>query len=306
MASVSPDNMLEVKETFRDYVKDIKGKLDDKIVNNPKFEELYFKELSYIYRKTGNINFDILVADDKKSVSITSYSPVIDCSRPEFRGENNAFIRTIFRLKDNNLVCECNQGVLFDRTLLEKNGIRVELDYESKLETNYSEQYFDENGIEYSDNFFSDVYHFDDKKKYIDLRERVMSSFHKPLFSEYELAKIPIHIMQACVRNTYRKKGSLAVIHANVGTATRNGYKNVNCALYACHPSFPDMLRGGSIIAKTSGDSNDDFKFELVGDYSNSIEEAFKKAKEELKKGLEESNLKEYSKKTYDALLENM
>ena len=307
MASVTPENMLEVKEFFRTTIKDVKGQLNSKIVNNPKFEEVFFKEMAYFHRKTLNINFDVVVSEDKNSVSITSYSPVVDCSRPEFRGKNKAFLRSVFYLKDNNLVCEYNQGVLFDRRTLEKNGIRVELAYESKLETNYSTKYFDEFGIEYSFNSFSDVYPFDDESDDIDLREKTMSSFHKPVFSEYKLAEIPIHIMNASVRNTYRKKGSLAVIHSNVGTATRDGYKDITCALFVCHTTIPEMLRGGVMFAKTSEKSNNNnFRFGIVNDYSDTIENAYIKAREEFKKGIEQSSLKEYSKKTYDALLENI
>lgn len=301
MTSLSPDNVLEVKEFFRNTIKDVKGKLNPLIVNNPKFEELLFKELTFFYRKTLNTSFDVVISDDKNSVSITSYSPVVDCSKVEFRGKNKAFLRTIFSLKDDNLVCDFNQGVLFDRNLIEENGIRVQLPYESKLETSYSTRFFDVNGIEYSDNTYSDVYHFDDASKDIDLRERTMSSFHKPIFYEYQLATIPIHVMNANVRNTYRKNGSLAIIHSNVGIATINGYKNVSGALFTCHSSIPEMLRGEIMFAKT----DNEFKFHLLNNYSDTMENAYKKASNEFKKGIEESNLKDYSKKTYDAMILN-
>ena len=306
MASITPENMLEVKEFFRTTIKDVKEKLNPEIVNNPKFEEMFFKELSYFYRKTLSIKYDVIVSDDKNSVSVTSYNPIVDCKRVEFRGKNRAFLRSVFSLKEKNLVCEFNQGVLFDRKLIEENGMRVGLDYESKLETNYSAKYFDENGIEYSDNSYSDVYPFDDEVDDIDLRERTMSSFHKPVFNEYKLAGIPIHVLKASVRNTYRKYGSMGIIHSNVGEATRDGYKSVTCALFTCHTLTPELLRGEVMFAKTTGSNNGDLKFEMMNDYADSFENAFYKAQTDFKKGIEESNLKEYSNKTYNGLLENI
>ena len=299
----SSDNLLEIKEFFRNTVIDVKGKLNSAIVNSPKFEEQFFKELAYFYSKTQNINFDVVVADDKNSVSITSYSPVVDCVNPLFRGKNKAFVRSVFSLSGDNLVCDFSQGVLFERKLIEESGVRVELDYEAKLETNYSVRYFDVDGIEYSDNSFSDVYPFTDEVEDVDLRERTLSSFHKPIFNEFQLPSIPIHVMKGMARNTYRKKGSFAVIHSNVGVATREGYKEVSSSLYACHPSIPEMLRGGEMFAKTTGN---DFKFEILNNYAPDMKQAYDKARNDLRKHLNDSNLKEYSKRTFDSLINNL
>lgn len=302
MSNVNPANMLEVKDFFRRTIKDVEGKLNPLIVNNPKFEELLFKELSFFYSKTQSIDIEVLVSLDKNSVTITSYNPVVDCRKVEFRGNNKAFLRTIFSLKDDNLVCDFNQGVLFDRKILEKNGIYAILDYESKLEVNYSMRFFDAFGIEYSDNSFTDVYHYDNESVDVNLREQVMSSFHKPLFYEFSLATIPIHVMKASVRNTYRKKDSLGIIHSNIGTATRDGYKDVVGALYSCHTAIPEMLRGKKLFAKTNINSPL-FKFLIVDNYAPTLDEAYKKAQDEFKQGVEKSNLKDYSLKTYNEIV---
>lgn len=299
-------NMLEVKEFIRTKIKDSKEQLNSELVNNPKFEEVFYKELNYIYYKTGKLDFNVDIAEDKNSLSITSYQPVIDCSRVEFRGKNRSFIRTVIYLKEKNMVCEYNQGVLFDRKLLESNNIRTGLSYESKLETYYAAKYFNEYGIEYSDNSYSDIYHFDSNIDDVDLRERTMSSFHKPIFYEYTLAQIPIHVMKATVRNTYRKNGSLSIIHLNVGTGTTNGYENVSSLLYTCHPACPEMLRGEKMIAKAVNLDDGKLKFEIVDNYSDSFEKAFSKAKEEFKTKIEKSYLKESNKKGYEFLLNNI
>lgn len=305
MSNLNPVSMLEVKDFFRSTIKDVESKLNPLIVNNPKFDELLFKELSFFYSKTQSIEMEVIVSDLKDSVTITSYKPVVDCRKKEFRGNNKAFMRTIFSLKDDNLVCDYNQGVLFDRKILEKNNIYTKLDYESKLEVSYSMRFFDVYGIEYSDNSFTDVYHYDNESSEVNLKEQVMSSFHKPLFYEYSLATIPIHVMKASVRNTYRKKDSLGIIHSNVGTATRDGYKDVIGALFSCHTAIPEMLRGKELFAKTNVNSPL-FKFEVVSDYAPNLEEAYKKAQMEFKEGVEESNLKSYSLKTYNEIVKNL
>ncbi len=306
MASVNPEDLLETKEFFRSTIKDIKGELNPLMVNNPKFEELLYNELLFYVRKTGSIDFDIVISDDKNSVTITSYNQIQVCNIEDLSDKNRTFMKTVFSLKDTNLLCDYSQGVLFDRKDLENQGIRVELSYEAKLETFYSMRYFNQYGVEYSNNSYSDVYPFDDKSDDIDLRERVMSSFHKPVFNEYKLASIPIHVVKASVRNTYRKEEYLSVIHSNVGTATRDGYKDVNCRLYTCHPLTPEFLRGESLIARSSGDIVRGFRFEIENGYANSFEEAYSKAQQEFKDSIKDLELKESNSKIYNYLMEKL
>jgi hypothetical protein len=306
MTGVKPEDLLETKEFFRTTIKDIKGEINPLMVSNPKFEELLYNELLFYVRKTGNIDFDIVVSDDKNSVTITSYCPIQECGIKELNDKNRAFMKTIFFLKDTNLVCDYNQGVLFDREELEKQGMRVELSYESKLETFYSTRFFNQYGVEYSNNQYSDVYPFDDFAEDIDLRERVMSSFHKPIFNEYKLASIPIHVMKASVRNTYRKEEYISVIHSNIGIATRDGYKDVNCGLFTCHPLTPEYLRGESVIAKSKGDVVRGFRFEIENDYANSFEEAYSKAQQEFKESIKDLELKDSNSKIYNYLMERL
>lgn len=306
MTSVLPENLLENKELFRNTIKDVKEQLNKEIVDNPKFEELLYNELLFFVRKTLKNDFDVVVSDDKNSVSITSYSPIVGCSVPQLNDKNKAFLRSVIYLKDTNLVCEYNQGILLDRKSLEDSGIRVSLSYESKLETYYSCRFFNKDGVEYSSNSYSDVYPFSDDADDIDLMERTMSSFHKPIFNEYKLPTIPIHVIRANTRNTYRKEDSLAVIHANVATATRDGYKDVNCGLYTNHSLLPEMLRGEKLFAKSSGNNVVGYKFSLVDDYANSFEEAYKKANDNFKKSIENSDLKNYNNKAYEYFMEKL
>lgn len=302
MATVTPDQLLETKAFFRSTIKDVREKLNPLLINNPKFDELLYNELFFFVRKIGSTEMEVSVSDDKNSVSIVSHKPLLECSFPEFNGKNRAYMKTIIYLKDTNLVCEFNQGVLLNRKLLEENGFRAKLQYQSKLETYYSIKFFTENGIEYSNSSYSDVYPFDDICNDIDLRERTLSSFHKPTFNEYQLPVIPIHVLGAKIRNTYRKKDSLAVIHSNVATGTRDGYKDVHCALFTCHPSMPELLRGAKMFAKSVGNAVVGFRFDLVDDYASSIPEAYEKARKEFKEAIENCNLKEFNMNIYTAL----
>ncbi len=289
---------------FQQYFNENVDKIDRKLTSNPKFNEAFMRELAFLYRKTLNYNYDINVSLDGSSVSITSYSPLMDCGI-EFRRNNKAFFRSTISLHGDNMKIEFCQGVLFDRKLLEEKGMKVAFQYESKLETEYTCNFYDSLGIEYSNSSYKDINYFDDPSKDVDLREKVMSSLYKPVFSEYQLAVIPVHIVRANLRNTYRKNDSLAVIHSNVCYADRKGYHNLICALYTSHPFFPEMLRGAALIAKTSGDENN-LKFDIVSDYADNFDNLYKKAYDEFKEGLATSPLAQKNITMYNALVERL
>lgn len=301
--AITPDIEQKKEEFYRTTLAEVKGKLSEKITKNPIFEEMFHKEFNYLLYKTGNSNYDVIIADDKKSVSITSYSPVIDC-KLEFIGKNKSFIRTIFKLdEDDNLICDYNQGSLFNRRDIEKDGIKVELHYESKLETAYSYRVFDKDGIQISDNSYTDVYPFNEEYDEVDLREKVMSSFHKPAFVIKGFPKIPIHVMKATVRNTYRKYDSLAVIHSNMGIAQRNGYHDIICGLYTCHTARPEMLRGFNRIAEAKGNNNNELKFVMLDNYAKDLYEGYDKAVKEFREGVENADLSQLNPKTKEAIM---
>ena len=289
---------------FLDYLKKVRNELDTKLVNNPKFDELFLKELTFLYRKTLSLNYDIQVSNDKKSVSITSYSSLKDCGI-QFRDNNKGFFRTVFSLYGENMKIEYNQGILFDRRVLEKKGMRIRFPYESKLETEYTCNYYDSDGIEYSNSSYKDVYHFDDPSVDVDLREKVMSPLYKPVFSEYQLAVVPVHIVRANLRNTYRKNDSLAIIHSNVCYADKQGYHDLVCNLYTSHPMFPEMLRGSALVAKTEGSSNN-LKFNIVSDYAEDFNHLYSKAYSEFKTGLATSPLAQSNFNIYSAIINRL
>ena len=295
----------EREEFFEKSYSEIKSKLNEKLLNNPRFDDAFYKELNYFYRKTMSLDFDVVVAADSNSVIITSTNPIENFD-DESPVANKAYLETVIYLKDNNMVCDFSQGVLFDRKDLEKSNRNIPINYETKLENFYSTKYFDECGIEYSDNSYNDVYFYDEKINDINIREQVVSTFHKPVFDEYHLATSPIHIIRATVRNTYRKSDSLGIIHSNIGTLTRDGYKDVNCVLFTCHASFPDRLRGDVMFAKARSDKEGKFKFEIMNYYAKDIVEAYNKAKDDFKKGVMESDLKSTNEKAYDRIIESL
>ena len=289
MKTNAPELENEKEKFYKTSLAKIKGTLSDEVFNNPAFEPLFHKELNYFLYKTNSVDFTVLVSDDKKTVSITSYNPICDC-RKELVGKNKAFLRTLFYVQDGYLVCDFNQGVLFSRKDIENIGYRLPCEYETKLETAYSTKFFDADGIQISDNSYTDVYPFLEKFRDIDLRERTMSSFHKPKFKVEGFPVIPIHIIRATVRNTYRKYDSLGILHSNMGTALKEGYSDVICGLYTCHTARPELLRGFNRIAETKGNKNTDLKFKVANDYASDINEAYEKAKKEFKAGVENNS----------------
>ena len=295
---------IEINEKFKSILEDVKGKINDEILSNPKFEELFLNELNYIYFKTASVDVDIDIALDKNYVSIISNAPLINCERKEFDGNNKNYFKTTFYLKNGNLFIDYDQGTLVDREVLEMANLKSSFKYESKLETNYSMRCFTKKGVEYSNNSYSDSYFLGTKSESTNMKDAVLSSFHKPIFSEYKLAKTPIHVLNATVRNTYRKKGEFGVIHTNHAICTSKGYENVICSLYTVHPMFPELLRGETKIAK-SIEKDGKYIFVVENDYSKNVTEGIKKANTEFKKALEEQKEK-IDKNIYDDILENI
>ena len=297
-------NSNEVKEKFKGILEDIKGKINKDIVSNPKFDEYFLNELDYIYSKTNNIDIKVYPAFDNNSVSIINNAPLTDCAKEEFNGNNKNMFKTTFYLKNGNLFIDYDQGTLVDREVLEMANLKSSFKYESKLETNYSMRCFTKKGVEYSNNSYSDSYFLGTKSESTNMKDAVLSSFHKPIFSEYKLAKTPIHVLNATVRNTYRKKGEFGVIHTNHAICTSKGYENVICSLYTVHPMFPELLRGETKIAK-SIEKDGKYIFVVENDYSKNVTEGIKKANTEFKKALEEQKEK-IDKNIYDDILENI
>lgn len=300
---------IELNDKFNNMLNDAKTKGDSNIFSNPKFDELFLNELSNIYFKTADLDIKIEESFDKKSVSIVSYAPLINSAKKELDGKNKNFYKTTFYIKNNNLFVEYDQGTLINKEELEKADMKSNVFYECKLETNYSMRCFNEFGVEYSNNLYNDSYLIDeDKYDDINLREIVQSSFYKPVFSEYKLAKAPIHILNANVKNIYRKAGEYGVIHVNYSKCTKNGYEGINCSLYSVHTMFPELLRGAIRIAKTvesTDEKNMNFVFEVDNNYAENVSMCIKKANESFKNEIM-NNKNKIDEKIYNNLLENV
>ena len=295
---------MAVEEIKNPKLEQAKKELDSLLANNPSFDDVFLKELRYLSYKTQDDNIEMKISDDKKSVSLTTFSPIVDYSIPDFKGSNESYINSKIYLKDDNMILETSQGVLFDRKELEKSGYTTYAVYESKLETLYSYYCYDKYGFEYSNSSYSDTYPINKPMEELNAMEQTNSSFHKPEFYEYMLPKHPIHMLGASVRNVYRKKGSYAVIHANVAKITTRGYENVNCALYTTHYLTPKLLRGEKKIAK-SVEHEGRYIFIIDKKYAESVEEGYNKAREELKNELEK-NKNDYDNDTYNYIIENI
>ena len=125
----------------------VKSELDSALANNPSFDDVFLKELKYLYFKTHDSNVDIKVSSDKLSVSLTTFSPIVDCNVSEFKGSNESYINSKIFLSGDNMVVLYSQGVLFDRKKLEESGYKTFALYESRLETLYAMVCYDKYGL---------------------------------------------------------------------------------------------------------------------------------------------------------------
>ena len=296
------------KETYDELkrmLNEAKIDLNPELQKNPKFEESLMREVVYVYQKTMNKNFTISVSPDKNSLIVMNFTPVM-CGLEGIKPKKT-FFNLKFYLNNGKFVYEVNQGTLFDTNDLRKKDMDIDDIFRSKIETVYLTKYFDEEGIEYSFSTYNDCYFFVDSCEDIDLREKVMSSFHKPGFSEFQLAVLPKYILRAKIGNIYRKLDTLSIIHSNTCIATEKGYKDLRCSLFLASPTFPDKLIGSQLVAKTNDDElSNGMKLNIIDNYAVDINGVYAKAKDSFKIGLEKSPLKEKKNGIYNAILKKV
>ncbi len=292
----------EVYDELKRMVNESKSELNPELLKNPKFDETVLREIIYVYQKTMNKDFKISVSPDKNSLVIMNFTPVT-CGLAGI-APKRTFFNLKFSLKDGKFVYEVNQGTLFDTNDLRKHDMDIDEVFRSKIETMYLTKYFDEEGIEYSFSTYNDCFFFPDSCDEIDLREKVMSSFHKPGFSEFKLAVLPKYILRAKIENIYRKLDTLSIIHSNTCIATEKGYKDLRCSLFLSSPIFPDKLIGAQMVAKTNDDElRNGMKLNILDNYGATINDVYDKAKNYFKTGLETSPLKEKKNNIYNAIM---
>ncbi len=295
----------EIYDELKRMLNEAKVELNPELLKNPKFDESLMKEVVYVYQKTMNKNFTISVSPDKNCLTVMSFTPVT-CALEGIRPKKT-FFNLKFYLNNGKFVYEVNQGALFDANDLRKKDMSLDDIFRSKIETLYLTKYFDEEGIEYSFSTYNDSYFFVDSCEDIDLREKVMSTFHKPGFSEFQLAVLPKYVLRAKVENIYRKLDTLSIIHSNTCVATEKGYKDLRCSLFLASPTFPDKLVGSQLVAKTNDDEiNNGLKLNVVDNYASDINAVYTKAKDSFKVGLEKSPLKDRKASIYNAILKKI
>ena len=56
----------EREEFFEKSYSEVKSKLNEKLLNNPRFDDVFYKELNYFYRKTMSLDFDVVVGPESR------------------------------------------------------------------------------------------------------------------------------------------------------------------------------------------------------------------------------------------------
>lgn len=297
------NNVVVVEPTAEEIYKSIQYSVDKKMTSNPKFKELFLKEVNYIYYRTGNKNIHVEVKEDISLVSIKSYNKAIDCRR-ELVDKNESFIETVFYLFNDDLVVEYSSGMIFDRKDLEGLGLRTRIHYETKLETDYSQRIFNKEGIEFSNSSYNDSYPLNRDFDDINLEDLVTSNFYSPTFNTYHLPEAPIHVGYASIRNTYRNMEELHLIHSNIGELTKEGYRNVTAMLATTHINYPEHMRADLIFARVNGNKNEDFRFKVIDKtLGDTIVEINEKAKKEFKDNIDSSLTKKTNPELFKSIL---
>lgn len=238
----------EMQARYDSIIEEIEERVNSNLIENPKFENAFLSEFNYICSKIESANINVEFSPNNDSFSLVSDSSIVNCSKKEFSGKNKSFFKTTFYLKNDNLFVESAQGTLIDKKEFENLNIKPGANYEAKFETSYAMKCFTKEGIEYSNSSYTDSYFIDTPYEETNLKDLVLSSFHKPVFKEYGLAQEPIHLMDAHARNTYRSQDNPEIICNEIADCTKDGYENIKRNKYTVHPMYPDSLRGGEKI----------------------------------------------------------
>lgn len=296
------DGVVIKEPTAEEIYRDIQYKLNSKMVSNPKFKELFLKEVNYIYYKTNNKKIHVEVKEEISLVSLKSYNKIVDCRR-ELLEKNESFIESVFYLFEDDLVFEYSQGIIFDKKDLDAIGLRTHIFYETKLQTNYIQRIFNKDGIEFSYSSYSDSYPLKTKFEDVDIEGLITSNFYSPTFNTFHLPESPIHIGLATIRNTYRNMNELHLVHSNIGELSREGYRNVTAMLATTHTNYPEQMRAEKIFAQVTGNKNEDLRFKVIDTtLGKTISEISERAKKEFRDNIENSLTKRYNPEIVDLL----
>ncbi len=153
-----------------DYIVQRVSNVSEKLQNNPKFSECYFREIADLYRGYQAMRVRIETYENENGFSVAFDNAVLSHDElPEcIAGKNSTYKRVDFKVDDDgNMVISKSKGVLFDSSdfMRDDNELCTDLmrqyknsaDVPKVLQVYCEYQKYDSNGVEFERGTYSDI-----------------------------------------------------------------------------------------------------------------------------------------------------
>lgn len=288
------------KELFNKKILQVKDKLDAKLVSHP----LFMEQLNYLWEQlNGNVqnthSFNIYISEDGKKIEILAEGECNNNTR-----ENRRLCCGTIKLDGDALNVMTTFGTLYRADDLRKEGYEISENYDSCLSTYYDNYIYDDKGICLSWGDYGDSYPFTSPMEYINLREQVLTSLHKPTFSYNLPPTNPLYYNNASSCCTYRTYDNLGLAYQcrineiKPGTTTKN-----SANIFSVNTVKPEKL---IIIPYPIATWSADMKEYVVDRIyeGKTFDEVLEITKENFQKGIEHAKTKDYNPEIYENLLQ--
>ncbi len=309
----------DFKESMQRKLDSVKDKIAPELLNNPRFLKAFNGELEgigYFSGRDTSYLTNVVVSADGKSVTIDSGQTYPNKqSNPELSDNAEYSSTTISLGEKNDMQVVSSKGTLYHVDGYKKavtdptkkaEYARLESEgFKTILVTNYRQEIYDQNGIEYSISDFSDQYPFKDEYRDIILNKEILTYSHKPTFSSGLLPGLPNHTWSASAQTISRTDENLGVCTVLKGEGMNsNGNKGVKYSqgIYPVNTEYPENL---SVIPNPLmiGQGNGAYVgTDYAGTTGQRMEDVLKDAALSFEENLETSKTKEYSPETYRVL----
>ena len=295
------DDSFKVK-VFKDKVFLERENIDERLLANLRFNSVVETACSNLVDSIDG-TFDFKISTDGKDVVIMSEG-ILRKGKNKC-GENLALKTITISLEGDSMVVDEAFGWLDDRESLNQMGVDLHQKYSCALSTSYKHSIFDNDGLEISNSFFGDFLFLLNDEYTIDvLKQRVLTSSHRPDFYSNRLAKLPTFCGNAVSRCVYRDYENLAIAYVmNATDVKQNSFFEVENSICEVFDDWPHDLRVLTEKPIAVWDKKT-YKYVTKYKYSNqTLEEAKNDLREKFAENVESSKIKECYPEYYQALV---
>lgn len=282
----------------------VKDKIDPTLLANPAFMGAFNRACRNAHGMTGRNTYHIYVSDDGKLVSITDEGKEHNC-REELK-DNRIVTATNITLDGDTMNVEFCSGTLYKAEDYNKIGVYIPSQFKSVLNTYYSNDIYDEKGIQLGHSWYGDSYSLDTGLNSVNLREQTLSKLHKPNFKYNMIAEHPIFYNNAsagCIYRTYDNLGLAYKTYAE-GMKPYGATTKVTHDINTVSTEYPERLSLVPLSVATWSPDDRDYVVSsyLYGDMP--LKDVCDQIKANFRAGLENSKTKEYDIEMYQRLVE--